>query len=267
MPDYITPRSVTSLEEEIAELEKNLLPKSEEEEEEEREDQQEVEQEEQKEELPAASKEEETWKKRHGDLRRLSQKQAEELKKANEKLAALEREQKTVGLPSAEEAEEWAKENPKAAAIIRALAHEQTSSNSDDVIAIRKELEKSKQEVKIKKVHPDFEEITSSDEFHDWAESQTQSVQNLIYEGEVDDVIWALNLYKKENEKSPSTKEAAKNVVDKKSTAPSETTGTKKFSESQVQKMTLAEYEKNEEAIIASQRSGSFVYDLSGGAR
>lgn len=263
MSNYVTPRSVSRLEEELAELEKAHLGEQEQEEEE-----QVVEQEgEEEQEAPATTKEEETWKKRHGDLRRLSQKQAEDLKKANARLAALEKEQRSVGLPSAEEAEEWATANPKAAAIIRALANEQTSSSSEDVIAIKKELEKSKQEVKIKKVHPDFEEVTSSDEFHDWAEEQTQSVQNLIYDGDVDDVIWALNLYKKESVVSNPNKDAAKNIKDKKSNAPSDDSGKKKFSESQVQKMSMSEYEKHEDAIKESMKTGTFVYDLSGGAR
>lgn len=258
---YIAPRSVTRLEEELAELEKAHLGE-EEVVEEEVEEEQEVVQE------PAATTpEEETWKKRHGDLRRLSQKQAEDLKKANERLNALEHEKRSADLPSAEEAEEWAKANPKAAAIIRALANEQSGSSSEDVIAIKKELEKNKQEVKIKKVHADFEEVTSSDEFHDWAETQTRSVQNLIYDGDVDDVIWALNLYKKEAAVTNPNKDAAKNVSGKKSDAPTDTSGKKKFSESQVQKMPLAEYEKHEDAIKESMRTGTFVYDLSGAAR
>lgn len=264
MSNYVSPRSVVRLEEELAELEKAFVEKTEEQvvEEEVEEEQQEVVQE-----VAATTPEEETWKKRHGDLRRLSQKQAEDLKKANARLAALEKEGKSANLPSAEEAEEWVKANPKAASIIRALANEQTSSSSEDLIAIKKELEKSKQEVKIKKIHSDFEEVTSSDEFHDWAESQTQSVQNLIYEGNSDDIIWALNLYKKEAVKTNPNKDAARNVSGKKSDAPVDSNGKKKFSESQVQKMLLPEYEKNEEAIKESMRLGTFVYDLSGAAR
>lgn len=263
MSNYVSPRSVTRLEEELAELEKAFAEKTEEQVvEEEVEEGQEVVQE-----ATATTPEEETWKKRHGDLRRLSQKQAEDLKKANARLAALEKEGKAVGLPSAEEAEEWAKANPKAASIIRALANEQTTSSSEDLIAIKKELEKSKQEVKIKKVHSDFEEVTSSDEFHDWAESQTQSVQNLIYEGDSDDIIWAISLYKKEAVVTNPNKDAAKSVSGKRSDAPLDNSGKKKFSESQVQKMLLSEYEKNEDAIKESMRLGTFVYDLSGAAR
>lgn len=266
MTNYIAPRSVQRLEEELAALEKEHSEGLEV-----IEGTDEIEEQEeaavaQTEEPPVSNKEEETWKKRHGDLRRLSQKQAEDLKKANERLAALEREKHSADLPSAEEAAEWAKTNPKAAAIIRALASEASPSN--DVEEIRRELAKNKQEVSIKKVHPDFEDITTSDEFHDWAESQTRSVQNLIYDGDVDDVIWAINLYKKELVKAENpNKAAAKNVISKSSNAPVDESNKKRFSESQVQKMPLHEYEKNEAAIKEAMKNGSFVYDLSGGAR
>jgi hypothetical protein len=263
MDSYIAPRSVVRLEEEVAELEKaHLIP------------QEVVEEEEEKEEVvetPPSSPEEETWKKRHGDLRRLSQKQAEDLKKANDRLAALEKDKHSAGLPSAEEAEEWAKTNPQAAAIIRALVGEkvaQSAPSNEDINSLRWELDRAKEESKIKKIHPDFEELTTSDEFHTWAENQPASVQSLIYTTKSDDLIWALNLYKKEmNVQESPNKAAARSVVSKSSNAPTDTNGKKKFSESQVQAMSLPDYEKNEDAIRESMKSGNFVYDLSGGAR
>ena len=39
------------------------------------------------------------------------------------------------------------------------------------------------------------------------------------------------------------------------------------FSESQVEAMTIQQYSDNEKAITASVRKGTFVYDISGGAR
>jgi len=257
--DYIAKRSVTDLEAEIAALEQNgEEPK------------------EQQVEEPIVeevlTKEEETWKKRYADLRRSSQKQADETKRLAQELEALKQNKgPSVDLSSPEEAEKWSKENPKAAAIIRALANEQvvnTAPKSDDVASIRNELEKNKQEARIRKVHPDFEDVTSDDKFHDWAETQTPSVQKLIYDGDAEDVIWALSLYKKEGaftESNPK-RDAAKVVSNKVSSVPAET-GKKSFTESQVQKMSMSEYEKNESAIVDSQRNGTFVYDLSGAAR
>ena len=39
------------------------------------------------------------------------------------------------------------------------------------------------------------------------------------------------------------------------------------FKESQVDRMTAAQYEANEEAITNSIRNGTFIYDISGAAR
>ena len=262
--DYIAPRSVKRLEDEIAELERQAQTNEPEEEEEEEAKQIETKSEEPKQ----LSQEEETFKKRYSDLRRHSQKQADQLKELTTRLEQLEASKNAPDLPSAEEAEAWAKANPKAAAIIRALANEQVAPKNDDVLAIRQELERNKQETRIKKSHPDFEEITSDDAFHDWAEAQTQSVQKLIYEGDADDVIWAITLYKKETSTDTSKKDAAKAVSKKAvSVAPNDDGGKRSFTESQVQKMTLQEYEKNETAIQEAVKNGSFVYDLSGGAR
>ena len=257
MTDYIVKRSVTDLEQEIAELEGQEVVKEP------------VQEEVVKDEAPL-NKEEETWKKRYSDLRRNSQKQADEIKQLKE--LALKPSAPVLDLSSPEEAAKWAKENPKAAAIIRALANEQVTTlapKNDDVIAIRQELDKNKQETRIKQAHPDFEAITSDDKFHDWAESQTQSVQNLIYDGSADDIIWAISLYKKEGafKESNPNKEAAKAVTNKLSSAPADNGNKKSFAESQVQKMSMQEYEKNEAAISQSMRDGSFIYDLSGAAR
>lgn len=262
--DHISPRSVKRLEEELAELERQTSGATEELEEEEA---QETEEKEVETSAPL-SQEEETFKKRYSDLRRHSQKQSNDLKEALARIEALEKAKNAPELPSAEEAEEWAKANPKAAAIIRALANEQVGTKNDDVNAIKQELERNKQEARIKKAHPDFEDITGQDEFHDWVQKQIQSVQKLVYEGDADDVIWALTLYKKETDVENPNKSAAKAVSKKANSAvPNDDGGKRSFTESQVQKMTLQEYEKNETAIQEAVKNGSFVYDLSGGAR
>lgn len=263
-------RSVKSLEDEIAELEKGLAPPQEDEEEEEVVEE-EVEQEAEVKEEPQAKAdpEEESFKKRYSDLRRHSQKQADELKELSAKIAALEKQKTTAGLPSAEEAEAWAKENPKAAAIIRALATNTTSSQGEDLAVIKDKLHRSEQEAAIRKAHPDFEAIVDTDQFHDWADSQPQSVQKLIFSPAADDVIWAIKQYKAEVLTKPADpkKEAAKAVSTKTKSAELKTEGKGRFTESMVREMSLSEYEKNEADILKSQRDGTFIYDLSGAAR
>ena len=269
MSDYIVPRSVKRLEDEIAELEKNVNGSSEEEEvneEEVVEETEEVKQESSAE--PPASKEEETFKKRYSDLRRHSQKLADDLKEAQAAIADLKKQKTSPGLPTAEEAEEWAKANPKAAAIIRAIALGETANTSEEINTIKDKLNRAEQEARIFKVHPDFEDITSEDQFHDWAEGQPQSVQKLIYSNSADDVIWAISQYKKEKAEKPNPKkEAAKAVSSKTNSAEPKTEGKGRFTESMISKMSMQEYEKNETAIQEAMRNGTFIYDLSGAAR
>jgi len=214
------------------------------------------------------SQEEETFKKRYGDLRRHSQKQIQDLKNEIDKLKEGLQNQNNAGLPSNEDLKTWIKENPKAAAIIRGIKAE------DDVpvkelSSVKKEVEKIKQEAKIRKVHPDFDDIVGEDDFHNWANEQPSNVQNLIFHTmDADSIIWAINLYKttKTSSKTNPSKEVAKAVTKTKSSeAPA---GTKQgFSESQIRAMSDEDFEKNEPAIQASMRDGSFVYDLSGAAR
>lgn len=260
---YIAPRSVKNLEDEIAALEAGGQDPSPQVGDEEVKDPEEQN-------PPLVSREEETWKKRYSDLRSHSQKREDALKL---ELEQIKREKAMADLPTQEEAEKWALENPQAASIIRAITNKQvenTAPRHEDVSAIRQELEKSKQEARIRKVHPDFEEVTdlSNTKFHDWIAEQTQSVQDLIYSGNADDVIWAVGLFKKEDKQTVSPDKDAAKVVNSKGVSTSlDAGGKKRFSESQVQSMSLSDYAKNEDAIHASMQNGTFSYDLSGGAR
>lgn len=258
-------RSVQRLEDEIAELEKaGTVEELDEEEEEEVEEEKEEEVAEEPSE--PLSKEEESFKKRYSDLRRHNQKVVDELKEAQSTLANSKRQ--SVGLPTAEEAEEWMKSNPKAAAIIRSIALNETSSGTTEISAIKEKLNRAEQEARILKVHPDFEEITAQNEFHNWAEEQPESVQKLIFSTAADDVIWSLKQYKKDIAKVPDAKkEAARAVSSKASKAAPGDEGRGHFTESQVAKMSMSEYEQHEDAIQKAIQSGTFVYDRSGAAR
>ena len=77
-----------------------------------------------------------------------------------------------------------------------------------------------------------------------------------------------MDLYKADTGRKKSTnKKTAAQAVGKSTSATPGTQGKAKFSESQVQRMSDRDYEKNEEAIMEAMRSGEFVYDVSGAAR
>ena len=254
-------RSVTQLEEEIAALEKEALGVKEDPE---PEKEPEVKQEEKPEpqnktEAPATDPEEKGWAKRYADLRTLQQKTAARVKE-------LEAAQTKPAAVTEEQVKEWIKTNPKAADIIKAIAVQSTPVQ--DLEQIKQEIAQSKARQQISKVHPDFDDIVESDEFHKWADTQPSRIQDLIFSDKPDDVIWSLTFYKEQTAPKADAKKDAARLVKTKSgaEAPSDRS-TPVYSESVVQKMSLAEYEKNEAAILASQKAGNFIYDLSGGAR
>ena len=236
------------------------------------------------EEAAPTNAEEKTFKKRYSDLRRHQQKQAEDFKK---EIDALKKQlgdatQKEMQLPkSDEDIEEWAKEYPDVAAIVETIAtkkaREQASALEERVKAIDEmqiSATKEKAEVELMRMHPDFGEIRDSDDFHDWAEEQPKWVQDALYDNDNDAraAARAIDLYKADKgigkEKPKSNKDAAKSVSTKNSrSTPQKDEASSYLKESDVQKMSAQEYEKNSDEIMEAIRSGKFVYDVSGSAR
>ena len=230
------------------------------------------------------SAEEKTFKKRYSDLRRHQQKQAEEFKA---ELDALKRQlseatKKEMKLPkSDEDIEQWAADYPDVAAIVETIAmkkaREQSTALEERMKAIdelQTNATKEKAEVELMRIHPDFGEIRDSDEFHEWADEQPKWVQDALYDNDNDarSAARAIDLYKADmgigKEKPKSDKAAAKSVSTKNSRSkPQENEATTYLKESQVQKMSAQEYEKNSDEIMEAIRSGKFIYDVSGSAR
>ena len=236
------------------------------------------------EEAEPTSSEEKTFKKRYSDLRRHQQKQAEEFK---QQIDALKRQlndatKKEMKLPkSDEDIEQWAANYPDVAAIVETIAmkkaREQASALEDRMRVIDEMQEtatKEKAEAELMRLHPDFNDIRESDDFHEWAEDQPKWVQDALYDNDNDafSAYRAIDLYKSDRnittKKSRSDKDAAKSVSTKNTRSrPQEDEGSAYLKESQVQKMSPQEYEKRSDEIMEAIRSGKFVYDVSGSAR
>lgn len=219
-------------------------------------------------------REEKSYKKRYRDAQSHFTKQINTLKAEIEKLkqspAKSDKPPRTK-----EEVEAWASRNPEAASIIMALAREQVGSVPDDLESrlsdienMKNEVQKEKEEARIYKKHPDYGDIIKTDEFHDWVESKSEAVQNLIYDGSADDVIEFLGIYKKVKgiQDVSDERDAAKSVKSRSRTEPKgQAKG--RFSESMVDRMSAEEYDKNSDEIKEAVRNGTFVYDISGAAR
>ena len=154
------------------------------------------------------SAEERSFKKRYGDLRKHQQQQQ---KVFEDKITNLERQlgeatKKEIKLPKTEEElETWAKEYPDVAAIVESIAikkaREQSKGIEDKIKKyedLRVEASKEKAEAELLSIHPDFEQIRETDDFHEWAEKQPKWVQNALYENDNDakSAARAIDLYK-----------------------------------------------------------------------
>ena len=236
------------------------------------------------EEAEPTNAEEKTFKKRYSDLRRHQQKQAEELKK---EIDDLKRQlsvatQKEMKLPkSDEDIEEWAAEYPDVAKIVETIAMkkaaEKASILEDRIKAIdemQQSATKEKAEAELLKLHPDFDEIRDSDDFHDWADEQPKWVQDALYENSDDpaSVVRVIDLYKVDKgltktAKKAKAKDAASTVTRRSKTQVDVEDANDVIRESEVAKMSDKEFEANSDDINKAIRSGKFVYDISGKAR
>jgi len=225
--------------------------------------------------------EERTYKKRYDDIRKLQSNTAAELKAIKAQLENA-KDQGIVRPPkSDEDIQAWADKYPDVAAIVETIAEKKAQekfSFAEDrlrqIDEMSEEANRSKSMDAIRESHSDFDDLKESDEFHDWAGEQPKWVQDALYENQDDprSVVRVIDLYKVDKgldtkSRKKSSKAAASAVVTKRTTKPTQAETDVSFTESMISKMSIHEFEKNQDAIMEAQRSGKFIYDLSGGAR
>jgi hypothetical protein len=231
------------------------------------------------------SAEEKTFKKRYGDLRRHAQKKEQELQEQIDQLSnQLEAStKKEIKYPKSEsELEEWMHKYPDVAKIVETIAmkkaREQASefeSKFKEIDEMKSEALREKAEAELMHLHPDFDQIRDSDDFHNWVEEQPKWVMDALYDNDTDAVsaARAIDLYKadmgiKTKKSSSKNKDAATSVGTRSSrNTPDSDEGGSYIKESEVARMTAQQYEKRQEEIAEAIRSGKFVYDMSGSAR
>lgn len=231
-----------------------------------------------------AGAEEKTFKKRYGDLRRHAQKKESELQQQIDELRTqLEAStKKEIQYPKSEsELEAWMEKYPDVAQIVETIAmkkaHEQASefeSKFKQIDEMKLEAKREKAEAELMRLHPDFEEIRDTDEFHSWVEEQPKWVQDALYDNDTDAVsaARAIDLYKSDKgikkDKGRSRKGAEQAVGARSERSSPESDDTKgSIRESQVAKMSATQYEAMADEIAEAIRTGKFIYDLSGSAR
>ena len=227
--------------------------------------------------------EEKSFKKRYGDMRRhLAEKEKEYQAKIDELEQRIQGNPNGIRPPKTDEdIASWAAKYPDVADIVETIAAKKAKELFDkadkkfqEYDQVAYETERTKAENTIRKAHTDFDDLKASDKFHDWADEQPKWVRDALYENSDDpaSVIRVIDLYKVDQGMTPSdykrkAKDAVKTVTKGTRSTADVDSNEGSFTESQVKKMSMREYEKNEEAINAAIRNGKFVYDLSAGAR
>jgi len=133
--------------------------------------------------------------------------------------------------------------------------------------AQQEQVSREKAEVELLKIHPDYQEIRSKDEFHEWATKQDPVIQDWLYENKANASLAgrAIDLYKMDkgigkysNKQEKDIKKEAAKVVSKTKKAES-TEGAipkKVWSNAEISKMNVREYAKYEEEIDKAVREG-----------
>lgn len=230
------------------------------------------------------SAEEKSFKKRYGDLRRFSQQKEKEYEQRinalEEQLASASK--KEMKLPKTEEEiNAWASQYPDVYKLVKTIAIQQAKEQTtgleermNKITQMEREAAKEKAEAELMRLHPDFDEIREDDSFHEWVEQQPKWIQDALYENDSDarSAARAIDLYKADvgikTKRASSDKDAASAVGSRKSRSAPNGDGTEgMIYESQIQKMSASEYERNIEGITEAMKNGKFVYDISGAAR
>jgi len=226
--------------------------------------------------------EEETFKKRYADLRRHSQAKTDaaeaKARKLQEQLDAATKKQ--IRFPKTDkEISDWVKKYPDVAGIVDSIAQrralEATNKVEEKMESLRQleaKIHKEKAENHLKALHPDFDSIRQSKEFHSWAEKQPKWIQEALYSNGTDALAAAraIDLYKSDVAKvkrKKAPKAAAQAVTRSSGTAPRAASGTTTWSESKVSALSGQEFDQYEKEIEDAIRSGKFDYDVSGAAR
>ena len=224
------------------------------------------------------SKEEKTWQKRHGDLRRHTQKKEkvleEEIQSLKDKLAQASgaKPPKTV-----EELKSWITKYPDLASFVSTLVNNEVGKKLSSVETQFEELEEQKYaqqleslESLVLKKHPEFAELKNDEQFIDWLDTQPEFMQTAMYDN-IDDassIIRVVDLYKMDHNMTKSdTRQNARLAASSVKTRSKPTVGNANangptFTESQIHNMSMDEYIEKEADILKAQREGRIVRDM-----
>lgn len=156
---------------------------------------------------PAEKYQRVNWKKRYDDLKRHHDKRLQGFKEEMEELKRKMRENEPAYTPpkSSEDLDKFKQENPDLYEVVESVAHIRSNSEIERLKAELKEVQEkltyeaaTRAYAELKSMVPDFDEIRQSEEFHMWASSQPEEIQNWVYKNSTNAELAAkaINLYK-----------------------------------------------------------------------
>jgi len=218
------------------------------------------------------------YKKRYDDLKTHYDSKLGEFKAREKELLeeAAKNMPKYKAPKSEEELAKFREQYPDVYEVVETVAHlqssEKTKTLEERVASLQEretELLAKQAEERLMNNHPDFEEIKNSDEFHSWAKSQPQSIQDWIYKNSSDGDLAsrALDLYKRDigldskasKPKKKKSNKSAADMVSTKTTAVEPNTQDKIWTEQEIARMSIAEFDKYEEEIGKAIHEGRIV--------
>jgi len=219
--------------------------------------------------------EERVFKKRYGDLKRHYDSTLGKHKDEVRTLRTqLEQSSKQFVPPkSKDELEAWRKEYPDVYDMVETIAMTKADTRAKEMedkyqnLQVQQEqISREKAEVELLKAHPDFQDIRSKDEFHEWAAKQDPIIQGWLYENTANASLAgrAIDLYKMDSGISKLSKkqetavknEAAKAITKTAKATEVEMPKKKVWSNAEISKMNVREYAKYEEEIDKAIREG-----------
>jgi uncharacterized protein YutD len=216
------------------------------------------------------------YKKRYDDLKRYYDRKLGEWTSKENDLKTQLRDNRPKYQPpkSKEELEAFKTEYPDIYGVVETVSHLQSENQmqtlQEEVESLKKRNEALAQreaQLELGKLHPDFNEIKESDDFHSWADSQPMEIKSWIYENNSDGKLAAraIDLYKKDrglgSNKKTETKTATQNqgadlLVKTREQVQVPQSNEVVFNRSEIAKMSDEEFMQYEKDIVKAQREG-----------
>ena len=216
------------------------------------------------------------YKKRYDDLKRYYDRKLGEWTSKENDLKTQLRDNRPKYQPpkSKEELETFKAEYPDIYGVVETVSHLQSENQmqtlQEEVESLKKRNEALAQreaQLELGRLHPDFNDIKESDDFHNWADSQPMEIKSWIYENNSDGKLAAraIDLYKKDRglglDKKTETKTTTQNqgadlLVKTREQVQVPQSNEVVFNRSDIANMSDEEFMQYEKDIVKAQREG-----------